>query len=230
MKLYSRWAQTAVVVLGVFSLASCGGGGGGGGGAAPAASAPVELYATDGIVNATVLSPDGNTLYIGGTFTQVGPRTGGGVPIDSTSALPVGSFPKVGGQVYASVPDGSGGWYIGGVFTVVGTVARNNLAHILANGSVDPNWNPNANSDVNTLAVAGTTVYAGGNFTVIGVTPAARNHLAALNAADGQATAWNPNANSTVNTLAVSGTTVYAGGRFTAIDNQASGAIAAIPR
>lgn len=66
--------------------------------------------------------------------------------------------------------------------------------------------------------------------TSLGATPVARNRIAALNAADGQATAWNPNANNGVLTLAVSGTTVYAGGNFTAIDNQASGFIAAIPR
>lgn len=58
----------------------------------------------------------------------------------------------------------------------------------------------------------------------------ARNRIVALNAADGQATTWNPNANNGVLTLTVSGTTVYAGGDFTAIDNQASGSIAAIPR
>ncbi len=73
-------------------LSACGGGG------APAGSAGSgELYITNGSVNATALSADGNTLYIGGTFTRVGPNTGGFVLIDDTSGLPAGSFPKVTG-------------------------------------------------------------------------------------------------------------------------------------
>jgi hypothetical protein len=39
-------------------------------------------------------------------------------------------------------PDGSGGCYIGGNFNNVGGVPRNNLARVLANGTVDPNWDP----------------------------------------------------------------------------------------
>jgi hypothetical protein len=35
---------------------------------------------TNGEVNAIV--PAGDKIYIGGNFTQVGPYTGGGVPID----------------------------------------------------------------------------------------------------------------------------------------------------
>jgi len=40
---------------------------------------------TDGKVMASALS--NGTLYFGGTFTHVGPATGGGVPIDSASGL-----------------------------------------------------------------------------------------------------------------------------------------------
>src|SRR5207249_5646506 len=64
------------------------------------------------LVSAEVLS--GNTLYIGGSFTHVGPATGGFVPVDTATALPSSGFPKVAGTVYATVSDGSGGWYVGG--------------------------------------------------------------------------------------------------------------------
>ena len=73
--------------------------------------------------------------------------------------------------------------------------------------------------EVNALAVSGSTVYVGGEFTTIG--GQARNDLAALDASSGLATAWDPNAGdpsySTVYALAVSGSTVYAGGNFTSI-------------
>ena len=44
------------------------------------------------------------------------------------------------------------------------------LAHIQADGTLDPTWNPSANRDVLELAVSGSTVYAGGQFTKIGRT------------------------------------------------------------
>ena len=88
-------------------------------------------------------------------------------------------------------------------------------------------WNPNANGTVYALAVSGSTVYAGGDFTSIG--GQARNRIAALDATTGLATAWNPNANSyRVDALAVSGSTVYAGGYFTSIGGQARNRIAAL--
>ena len=70
------------------------------------------------------------------------------------------------------------------------------------------------------LAVSGSTVYAGGEFTSIG--GQTRNYIAALDAGTGAATDWNPNASGgifqpLVLALAVSGSTVYAGGSFTSI-------------
>ena len=154
---------------------------------ATAQSIQQDFYVTNGSVNAAVLS--GGTLYIGGTFTQVGPATGGGVPIDATSGAPVSGFPKVVGSVAAVAPDGSGGWYIGGSFTSVGGAPRSNVAHVLADFTVSA-WNPNADGAVSALAVSGTTVYAGGTFGNIG--GQARIYIAALDAVTGFATAWNP--------------------------------------
>ncbi len=122
-------------------------------------------WSTNGIVNAIVNA--GDVTYIGGTFSTVGPNTGQGVPIDTTSAAPWASFPKINGRVNACVSDGSGGFYVGGSFTGVGGVARNNIAHILPNGTVDSTWDPNCNSVVNALAVSGSTIYVGGWFNYV---------------------------------------------------------------
>jgi len=175
-----------------------------------------ETCVTDGAVWA--IARTANTVYIGGDFTYVGPYTGGFVPISAATGRAVAVFPKVNGSVYACVPDGAGGWFIGGELTKIGGVARNNIAHIRADGSVDTAWNPNANDRVYALAVSGTIVYAGGEFTTIG--GQSRNCIAALDASTGQPTAWNPNANSGVVALAASGTTVYAGGYFWSIGGQ----------
>ena len=73
------------------------------------------LWVTNGGVRAIVA--DGSTIYIGGTFTQVGPATGSWVAIDASTAAAQQPYPKVAGTVYAVAPDGSGGWYLGGEFT-----------------------------------------------------------------------------------------------------------------
>jgi hypothetical protein len=88
------------------------------------------------------------------------------------------------------------------------------------------------------LAVDGTTIYVGGQFSNIGATPAARHGLAAIKAADGNPTSWDPEPTSTpdptvseVDALVVSGSTVYVGGFFDHIGQSSSvarGSVAAV--
>jgi len=68
-----------------------------------------KLWVTNGSVSAVVR--DAATIYIGGDFTQVGPLTGGGAPLDAANGAALLSFPKVVGTVYAVISDGAGGWY-----------------------------------------------------------------------------------------------------------------------
>ncbi len=191
------------------------------------ANTPIEeFWVPNGQVYSMVLS--GSTLYIGGSFTTLGPRTGGGARIDAVTGSPDLTWPMVeGGDLLAVAPDRAGGFYIGGNFTKVGGVTRNRIAHILADGRVSA-WDPNANGSVSALVLSGTTVYAGGSFTNIGGQP--RNRIAALDATvnTNNATPWDPNSNGQVAALAVSGTTVYAGGPFTTIGGQTRNRIAAL--
>jgi hypothetical protein len=147
------------------------------------------------------------------------------VPIDATSGLVPGLFAKVVGSINAVVSDGAGGWFIGGSFTSVGGVARSNLAHILADNTVS-DWNPGASFAVYALAQSGSTLYVGGDFSIIAGQP--RSRIAALDATTGQATPWDPSANLAVQTLAVSGSVVYAGGNFNTIGGQTRARLAAL--
>ena len=88
-----------------------------------------SLYVTNGTVRAVAVS--GNTIYLGGSFTSVGPNTGAGAAIGTVTGTFNSAFPKVNGTIKAVAPDGSGGWYIGGDFTGVQGTIRNNIAHIL---------------------------------------------------------------------------------------------------
>src|SRR5206468_2385125 len=103
------------------------------------------------------------------------------------------------------------------------------LAHILANGTVDPSFNPpSPNNSVTALAASASTLYASGYFTSIG--GLARNRIAAFDATTGAVTAWDANADCCVSALAVSGSTVYAGGSFSSIGGKARHSIAALHR
>ncbi len=120
--------------------------------------------------------------------------------------------------------------YIGGQFTKIGMVKRNNLAAIRTNGTVVKRWNPNVNGNVNTLAISDSTIYVGGHFTKIGRTK--RNNLAAIGT-NGILQDWNPNITSNslfsdVNALAVNNSTIYIGGRFTKIGGIERNNLAAI--
>src|SRR5262252_8169061 len=91
-------------------------------GEAHAQSVRRDFFVPNSMVRSAVLS--GNTLYIGGDFTRVGPVTGSGVPIDPQSGAPAAGFPVIVGSVVCALPDGAGGWFIGGDFTMVGDQPR----------------------------------------------------------------------------------------------------------
>jgi len=185
------------------------------------------------VTNNTVdaIARDGNgVIYLGGDFTYAGYLSGHGVPISASSGHP-GAYPVVNGAIYAAAADGSGGFYIGGDFTLVDGQTRNRLAHILADGTLDPGWSPAADNVVLALAVSGSTIYVGGAFTNI-TTAAngmqARHYLAAILSDGSLDLGWDPNADNAVRALAVSGTTVYAGGNFTLIGGVAYNHLVAI--
>jgi hypothetical protein len=135
-------------------------------------------------------------------------------------------FSVTNGIVTAIALGADGSTYVGGQFTQVDGFARNNVARILADGTVDPGFAPNADGTVSAIAVSGSTVYVGGSFSTVG--GQYRRGIAALDATAGTATNWDPGANAAVLAVAVSGSTVYAGGAFTAIGGQTRHHIAAL--
>jgi hypothetical protein len=126
---------------------------------AAAEAVDTTLWVANGAVYA--LAKYGTTLYAGGDFTAVAPCTGGGTPLSTATGALAKPFPRVEGTVLVGIPDGAGGWFIGGRFSAVGGAPRANLARIRANGSV-AGWNPGANRPVYTLAVNGASVLVSG--------------------------------------------------------------------
>ncbi len=174
----------------------------------------------------------GDRLYVAGGFSVLGPHTGAAVPMDPVTAQRLPQFPMFLGTDHSSVsirkilPDGAGGWYVGGQFATAGGLPRSNLAHVAADYTVSA-WNPGANGIVEDLILEGTTLYVGGWFTQLaGQT---RNRLGAVSTVTGAATAFHPNvASGAVLELEKSGGTMYAGGSFTFLGGQARTALAAV--
>ena len=129
------------------------------------------------------------------------------------------------GTVSAIVTDASNNLYIGGTFTLVGSVLANNIAKwdgtewtALGAGSTN-----GANNSVAKMVASGNDIYAGGAFlSAGGVTNTTR-----IAKWDGSAwSALGTGANNTVGALMMSGGTLYAGGSFTTIGGVAAGGLA----
>jgi hypothetical protein len=179
------------------------------------------------VVNGSVeaLAVSGHTLYLGGGFTRVGPRTGPLVA-SSLSGAPL-EFPAAqGGTVQAIVGDGKGGWFVGGDFSRIGGVACPNLAHVTASRAVDRLFCPRPNDTVFALALDGSTLYVGGAFRRIG--GAKRSNLAALDAATGRVSAWSATADDVVSGLAIRSGVLYLLGDFGSVDGKERFSLAAV--
>ena len=127
----------------------------------------------------------------------------------------IGKFPAINPNyllaVYATAVDSSGNLYIGGHFQFIGAVAATNVAKW--DGT---NWTAlgnGLNEDVYSLAVSGTTLYAGGAFTRI--TNSSGTAVTVNSIAKWNGSAWGAlgsGIGGTIFCLAVSGSTLYAGG------------------
>ncbi len=115
--------------------------------------------------------------------------------LDKGELIP--NFLKISGgttekTVFAIIPDGNKGWYIGGEFDKVGDQSIKNLVHLLSDNTIDMTWKPEPDASVRTLALSPDkkTLYVGGNFSNISGQP--RQFLASINTANGSLNPWKP--------------------------------------
>jgi hypothetical protein len=198
--------------------------------AALTATGAVSIW--DGNVEGTVfaIGLSGENVYVGGHFTTVkgGSTRHNFAAFDVLGSDGVGTLlpapaTTVGGDVWTIAVSG-GKVGVGGLFRSAGIgnganpapLPRSNAAAIDLTTGLPTSWDPNVNNTVQVLAVSGSTVYAGGDFTTVngGV---GRNRIAALDASTGTASSWAPNANGSVFAIIVLGPTVYFGGTFTTV-------------
>src|SRR4026207_226729 len=127
-----------------------------------------DFWVVDGFVFTTVVT--NGVVYVGGELRSVAPNAGRGALLNIFSGESSPLLPQVNGAILSVVPDGAGGWFVGGEFTAIGGFPRTNLAHITADLKVDPAWAPNAfgftsvtqRSRIFALARSDTALYVGG--------------------------------------------------------------------
>jgi hypothetical protein len=137
------------------------------------------------------------------------------------SAKPASFTPQVpNGAVIAIVQVGSK-IIAAGSFTSVkqtltsASITRNRIfAFDATTGTIDPNFNPNLNGSVNSLATDGTYVYLGGSFTTVG--GVSSPYIAKLTAS-GTLVPGLKAPNKVVNEVVVRGSRLYIGGAFTTV-------------
>ena len=188
----------------------------------------------------------GDTVYVGGNFSRVGDSTRNDIAavdisdgsVTSWNPNVVSSSGRDEGVKSLAVVDNT--LYVGGSFSSVGGLARNDIAAIkISDGSVT-SWNPGKGNSfgsgsrisVNSIAISGSTVYVGGDFSRMGVNESPRVNLAAVNMSDGTVTSFRSllDASSfySVRSLALAGDTLYVGGFFNSIGNKPRNGLAAI--
>lgn len=188
----------------------------------------------NGVVGAMVTDTNGNVVssshtIIGGHFSMVGRNTGSAGRLSTFNAEQEPNFPSINGFVTTIVPDGSGGCYVGGSFTRVGTKMRNNIARINSDGSVNEDFNPNITGfpygyvlDIETI---GNNVVVGGDFDYVG--GQANSNLVLIDTS-GRVVRPLPRPNLSVNSLAIKNDKIYIVGEFTFVGGQSRERFAAI--
>ncbi len=166
-------------------------------------------------VNAIVVN--GGELYIGGDFTDV---NGAAASANAAEVLTSDGSTDTQWNPNPDLPVsalavGGSGVFVAGQFTVIdGDPGEPGLAKVgPVNGAVDTTFQPlPTGGDVDALAVAGSTLYAGGSFSAIKGT--AEANLAAVDVTGNGTPLAFPDTDGEVIALAVSGTSLYVGGTF----------------
>jgi hypothetical protein len=111
------------------------------------------------------MAEDKGKYYLLGDFRYMTYNQGPALVIDTPSNT-VRTTPhwRINGTVLTALPNGKGGFFIGGDFTRIGDSVRTYMAEIDDNGQPTA-WDPKANGIVRTMQNRNDTLYVGGDFT-----------------------------------------------------------------
>ncbi|MBS0663507.1 MAG: putative Ig domain-containing protein [Verrucomicrobia bacterium] len=187
----------------------------------------------NGTTFALATQADGK-IIVGGTFDNVGGYSRSNLARVNIDASVDPTFdPSVNGKITTIVVQPDGKILVGGYFSTfkpngaATAVARNNLARLNPDGTVDPTFNPNFGGalapGVEAIAIqADGKILVGGTFTTVqpngAATATTRNRLARLNADGSLDTSFNPNPDRVVLSIAMQADgKIIIGGGFTKV-------------
>lgn len=156
-------------------------------------------------VNAIAIQPDGKILVVGGFWNFNSTARAYIVRLNTDGTLDTGFMAGSGfassNSVFAVEVQPDGKILIGGLFTYIGSTARNRIARLNANGTLDTSFNPGTGASSGIFDIAlqpDGKILIGGGFTNYNGT--ARNRIARLNANGTLDTSFTPG-NGVDNTL-----------------------------
>ncbi|MFE7845375.1 PKD domain-containing protein [Microbacterium sp. NPDC057407] len=150
----------------------------------------------NGTVKALAVSPDGNTLYVGGSFTQVDGQSRFNVAAFdvATGALLTTFKPAIGGSYVNAIVATSSTVYFGGLIGAAGGQTRKNLAAVSASNGAVLSWAPTTDLQVDSMVLnpSGSKVIAAGRFEK--ANDVTSRGMAALDPVTGALLPWNATA------------------------------------
>jgi len=181
------------------------------------------------------LAASGNTVYTAGVFVRIGGQNRTNLAaLDATTGNAL-SWPndRPNNQVLSLSLSGNT-LYLGGFFTTLGAASRSGLGALDIISGNATSWNPGSGQvgnptvgNVFTVAASGSSVFAGGTFTLCGGQP--RLRIAAVDTSTGNALpGFNPGANGVVRRVIPVGGRILASGDFGSIGGAKRNNIAAL--
>ena len=167
-----------------------------------------------------IIKQDGDVTYLGGSFTQLGYKTNYHSVIPIGSDIPDFDLLQPNSNVNVAIPDGEGGWYIGGSFTFINGQNLTRLAHLLPDLTLDNDFEITLNGTVSALFLEGNDLYVGGSFTQASGIDVYR--LIRINATSGSLdNSWVPQIlNGQVRDIIPNGDNVYVAGNFFNVEGE----------
>ena len=182
-------------------------------------------------IEAMALQPDGKIVSVG-DFNVLTPNGSASINRNFIARLNADGTvdptfdPRANSFVYAVALQADGGIVVGGDFTALapggGAMLPQTIARVNPDGTVDPTFDPSANTMVNALTVQiDGRILVGGRFTTLapnGATPVTRNYLARVNVDGSLDASFNPNPNSILGAIAVQADgRILIGGEFSTL-------------
>ena len=176
----------------------------------------IDQWNPDGDIKDLLLHPNGESIFMVGDFNYWTNYRPFATVLDQETFLSLPGQELLNGEVTDVIADGSGGWYVAGIFDIVNAKAQNGLFHLDSELNIIPGF-PKVKGQVNDLKLLGDTLLVAGEFTSVG--GYGRRSLAAISTTTKQVLDLDVKFNGSISKVDVWNDTLFVGGSFTAVNN-----------